>query len=72
MWLRHEKTYASLGEEQLRREVWRKEMEEVYSHNKEAEVGRSAQAIPAFSGGSPLLHPRGELLLRLDFRRVLG
>ena len=35
---RHGKSYASLTEENLRREVWREEMEMVEKHNKEAEV----------------------------------
>ena len=35
---RHGKSYASLTEENLRREVWREEIEMVEKHNKEAEV----------------------------------
>jgi len=36
---RHSKKYASMAEENHRREVWKEEMEMVDSHNKEAEEG---------------------------------
>ena len=35
---RHGKNFASLDEENHRREVWKEEMEMVDKHNKEAEV----------------------------------
>ena len=35
---RHSKNYASLTEENHRREIWKEEMEMVDKHNKEAEV----------------------------------
>ena len=35
---RHSKNYASLSEENDRREIWKEEMEMVDKHNKEAEV----------------------------------
>merc|ERR1712062_403882 len=44
---RHGKSYASLTEENLRREVWREEMEMVEKHNKEAESCGSCWAFAA-------------------------
>ena len=35
---RHDKSYVSLAEETLRRQIWAEEMEMMEEHNKEAEV----------------------------------